>query len=146
MNRSLNALSVALALCALFLFPMCAKADGKVIPVSKLPAEAQSFIKTHYDGVKVLQVVSDRTDYEVILAGNTQLEFDRSGNWKEIKCKGGSIPDSVIPSRIMSYIQEYFPSDKVCAIERSIWGYEVIITSGFELEFDKNCNFVRIDD
>ena len=76
----------------------------------------------------------------------SRLEFDRSGNWKEVNCRGGAVPESVIPSRIQAYIKDNYSSDNVRTIERHIRGYEVKLSSGFELVFDKNCNFKRMDD
>ena len=82
-----------------------------------------------------------------MFADLSSVEFDRSGNWKQVKCKkGGAIPEAIIPTRILSYVKEAFPDQLIVKIERSRWGYEVEIQNGLELEFDKNCSFVRIDD
>ena len=144
MKSLINTLLLTLSL--LVIFSVSARADGRVIPFSGLPAEAQSFIKTHFTNVKVLQVTKEFAEYEVILADKSRLEFDRSGNWKEVNCRGGAVPESVIPSRIQAYIKDNYSSDNVRTIERHIRGYEVKLSSGFELVFDKNCNFKRIDD
>lgn len=143
MKSLINTLLLTLSL--LVIFPLSAHADGRVIPFSGLPAEAQSFIKTHFANVKVLQVTKEFAEYEVILADRSRLEFDRSGNWKEVNCRG-AVPESVIPSRIQTYIKGNYSSDGIRAIERNKRGYEVKLSSGFELKFDKNCNFKRIDD
>jgi len=131
---------------ALILFPRTAQADGKVIPFDKMPAEARAFIKEHFGSVKVLQVTAEWDEYEVLLEDLTQVEFDRSGNWKQVKGKRNGLPEAIIPLRILSYVKEAFPEQPITQIERSRWGYEVNIGNGLELEFDKNCNFVRIDD
>ena len=144
MKSLINTLLLALSL--LVFFPLSAHADGRVIPFTGLPAEAQSFIKTHFANVKVLQVTKELAEYEVILADKSRLEFDRSGNWKEVNCRGGAVPTSVIPSRIQAYIKDNHSPDNVRTIERHIRGYEVKLSSGFELLFDKNCNFKRMDD
>lgn len=122
------------------------KADGRVIPFSNLPQEAKSFIKEFFDGVKVLQVTSEWNEYEVIFADHSKVEFDKKGNWTDIKCASRGVPASIIPSKIASYAERNFPDEIIIEIERSRWGYEVKVSGGFELEFDKNCNFVRIDD
>ena len=144
MKRLINTLLLALSL--LVFIPLSARADGRVIPFDGLPAEAQTFIKTHFANVKVLQVSKEFAEYEVILADKSRLEFDRSGNWKEVNCRDGAVPESVIPSRIQAYVKGNYSSDNVRTIERNIRCYEVKLASGFELEFDKNCNFKRIDD
>ena len=144
MKRLINTLLLTLSL--LVFFPMSACADGRVIPFNDLPAEAQSFIKTHFANVGVLQVTKDFSEYEVLLADKSKLEFDRSGNWKDVNCRGGAVPESAIPSRIQGYVKGNFPTDSVRSIERNTRGYEVKLSSGFELKFDKNCNFKRLDD
>ena len=136
-----------LAVLSLMFMLVLALADGKVIPLDKMPAEARNFVKEHFQNKKILQVTAEWNEYEVLFADLARVEFDRSGNWKEIKYpKGEAIPEAVIPSRILSYVKEAFSGLHVNQIERSRWGYEVKISNGLELEFDKNCNFVRIDD
>ena len=134
-----------LALALLFL-PVLALADGKVVPYDKLPVEARSFIKEHFGSEKVLQVTSEWNEYEVLFSDMSTVQFDRSGNWKEVKCRQKAIPEPVIPSRILSYVKEVFPGRFITRIERSRRGYEVKLDNGLELEFDRNCNFFRIDD
>lgn len=130
----------------MLLLPALAHADGRVIPYEKLPAEAKSFIAEYFPSAKVLQVTAEWDEYEVLLSDRVQLEFNRSGLWKKIKCKTDGVPQAVIPSRIVSYFQTHFPEYLILQIERSRWGYEVETREGLEFEFDKNCNFIRIDD
>lgn len=145
MKKILSMFTLSLAL--LLGFAPGSRADGRVVPFEKLPAESKTFIRNHYGSVKVLQVLAEWDEFDVLFADRTQVEFDRRGNWKKVKApKGGAIPENIVPSRILQYITLNFPGDNVRGIERNRWGYEVEISSGFELEFDKNCNFVRIDD
>ena len=137
---------IILAILSLMLVPVLALADGRVIPFEKMPAEARNFVKEHFGDKKILQVTAEWDEYDVLFSDLSRVEFDRYGNWKEIRCKNEAIPGSVIPSRILSYIKDTFPELRITQIERSRWGYEVKISNGLELEFDKNCNFVRIDD
>ena len=138
---------ITAAIVGLLLIPFIAMADGKRIPFEKLPAEARTFVNTYFGGSKILQVTAEWDEYDVLFADLSSVEFDRSGNWKQVKCKkGGAIPEAIIPTRILSYVKEAFPDQLIVKIERSRWGYEVEIQNGLELEFDKNCSFVRIDD
>ena len=135
------------AMVGLVMIPLICMADGRRIPFEKMPAEARTFINTYFGQSKVLQVTAEWNEYEVLFQDLTRLEFDRSGNWKEVNCKkNGAIPEAIIPTRILSYVKEAFPGQEIVKMERSRWGYEIVIGNGLELEFDKNCSFVRIDD
>lgn len=133
-------------LAAVLLLPVSAMAFDRLIPFDELPAEAQQFVKTHFADAKVLQVKADIDEYEVRLTNGFYLEFGLSGNWKEIKGRQAPVPDAVIPARILSYVKEYYPDMPIMQIERNKWGYELEVAGGLELEFDRNCNFVRVDD
>ncbi len=131
---------------ALTLLPLTASAGGRLIPFDELPGEAKKFVKTYFSDLKVLQVEKEFNEYEVKLTDYVSLEFDPDGNWKQIKCRRSAVPDAIIPTLILSYVKENFPGSAVVQIERSKWGYELELDGELELEFDRNCNFVRIDD
>lgn len=131
---------------AVLLLPITAMASDRLIPFDELPAEAQQFVKAHFADAKVLQVKAEKDEYEVLLTNGFKLEFDLSGNWKEVKGRQAPVPEAVIPVRILSYVKEYYPDMSIMQIERSKWGYELELAGGLELEFDRNCNFVRVDD
>ena len=119
--------------------------------VKDLPAAAQSFLKNNFKaGVSLIKI--DKTmghvkDYEVILTDGSEVEFDGSGNWKEIDVpRGKSVPDSVLPALTKSYIKQNHNGQKVVGIERSRSGFSVDLTDGIELKVDKTGAFIRYDD
>ena len=128
------------------LIPTALSAEGKLIPFDSLPGEAKKFVKDYFPTLKVLQVKAEYDEYDVKLTDSVNLEFDRDGNWKEIKCRRSSVPDAVVPVLILSYIKGNYPNIPIIQIERSKWGYELELAGDLELEFDRNCNFVRVDD
>lgn len=128
------------------LIPTALSAEGKLIPFDSLPGEAIKFVKDYFPTLKVLQVKAEYDEYDVKLTDSVNLEFDRDGNWKEIKCRRSSVPDAVVPVLILSYIKGNYPNIPIIQIERSKWGYELELAGDLELEFDRNCNFVRVDD
>ena len=128
------------------LIPTALSAEGRRIPFDSLPGEAVKFVKEYFPTLKVLQVKAEYDEYDVKLTDSVNLEFDRKGNWKEIKCRRSAVPDAVVPVLILSYIKGNYPGIPIMQIERSKWGYELQLAGDLELEFDRNCNFVRIDD
>ena len=129
----------------------CAIAQDKMITFAELPAKAQTFIKTHFDEKEVAGVYEDteymvQKEYSVYLNDGTELEFFSNGDWEEVKTRTGQVPDKIIPSAILQHIQRQFPNTFVKEIKKKRYGYEVEISNGLDLEFNKNGKFLRIDD
>ena len=93
-------IGIAIVLIANFAF-----AQEVIIPFNQLPAKAKTFIHQHFKGVRVMNVIQDRDafskDFDVNFENGTKVEFDRTGNWKEIKTLSGSVPSSLVPAKII---------------------------------------------
>ena len=139
-----------LAATFLLLFPFGSEAArDRLISFQELPEEARTFVQKHFSEYEVLLVKYDTgpvAEYEVKLSKGVEIEFDRTGRWKEVSCPRTEVPASVLPSLIGEYVRKNFPTMTVTAIERDRLGFEVELSRALELKFDKNCNFVRIDD
>ena len=127
----------------------CADND-KPITVTQLPAKAQQFIKTHFSKEKVAFAKLERefleTRYEVVFTNSSKIEFCKDGEWKEIDCKYSIVPSAVIPAQIAQYVSQNYPDTQIVKIDRDKRDYEVKITNGLELTFDKQFNLIDIDD
>ena len=119
--------------------------NDRPIPFKELPQKAQTFITTHFSGVEVLSATVD-DDYEVYLANGAKVEFTLQGEWKEVKCPGSKVPSAIIPSAISKYVKTNFPNNAIVKIDKKYSGYEIELNNGLELKFDKNGNFLAIDD
>jgi hypothetical protein len=123
----------------------------KVIEVNNLPKAAQSFISSNYGNDKVALVKSEKElmqsiEYKVVLASGIELEFDSKGNWTEVDAKSKSVPQGIVPAKIKSYVQKSFPNNNIVQINKDSKGYEVELTNGIEVKFNKNAEFIKIDD
>ena len=135
----------------LFAIALGASAQDKVISFEQLPAKARQFVSDYYSADRVSIVTEDREflegkSYEVTLKDGVELEFDASGNWKEVDAERQPVPASIIPASISAYIQKSFPDNEVVQISRSSREYEVELTNGIDLEFNSKGEFLRIDD
>lgn len=123
--------------------------DDKPIEFNQLPVKAQEFIKKHFPTHKCsfAKMESDLLDknYTVIFTNGESVEFDSSGEWKDIECKTTGVPAAIIPSQIASQIKERYPQEKFLKIERSKKYYEVKLSNGLELKFTKKFKLVEID-
>ena len=132
-----------------FIFATSCAGPDKPIAVSQLPAAAQTFIKTNFSSDKVSHAFIDEgfsTEYEVYFENGNQIEFDKNGQWKEVKCVIGKVPAKIIPVSISKYISQYFNGTDIIKIKKDRRGYEVELRNEIELEFDLNGNFVKMDD
>ncbi len=132
-----------------FIFATSCAGPDKPIAVSQLPAAAQNFIKTNFASNKVSHAFIDEgfsTEYEVYFENGNQIEFDKNGQWKEVKCIIGKVPAKIIPASISKYVAQYFSGTDIIKIKKDRRGYEVELRNDIELEFDLKGNFVKMDD
>ena len=126
---------IALFFVSVLAFAGVASADDKPITFEQLPAKAQQFIKTNFPQEKIAITTKDvdifGDSYDVLFASGTKLEFTDSGEWKEIEC---------------NYVTGTYPGAKYVKIEKGRNGYEVELTNGLELTFDRNFVLIDIDD
>lgn len=137
---------------ALFLtIALSAQADNdKPIAFDQLPKRAQQLIQESFpnDRVSYAKMERDLLDvtYEVILVSGTKLEFVRNGDWKEISTRSATIDPKLIPAPIIDYIKQHHPDCKVVKIERDRHDYEVKLTDGVQLKFNRSFRFIGWDD
>ena len=139
-----------IAICCMMSFNIVANAgNDKPINVNELPAKAQTLLSKHFKGQKVMLstiesgVVSK--SYDVVLRNGTKLEFDKKGNLTEIDCKQGIVPSQLIPQPIKNYLKENYRGEAVRKIELNKKEYEVELTNGIDLTFNKHFQLIDID-
>ena len=119
-----------------------------IVSADGLPKDAQTYITQHFPSHEILQVVKERDDlkttYDVYLSEGFNLDFDKKG--KILGVEGSSkLPDSVVPEKILTYVNTNYPDFFIRDWELDDHGQEVKLSNGMELKFDKNGNFLRID-
>lgn len=134
----------------LFTLHTAVKADNdKPIQINQLPQAAQQFIKLHFASSQVAlsKMESDLfyKTYDVIFTNGDKLEFDKKGEWTEVNCKYSAVPLKVIPTAILKYVTAHYPKTKVMVLERDSKDYEVKLSTGLELKFDRKFNLIDID-
>lgn len=124
--------------------------DERQIEFSELPNAAQNFIKKHFALEQPSFVLLDQglvsNEYEVVFNSGLKLEFAGNGDWKEIKCHEGEVPAVLIPKKIADYVARRYPTAVIKQLKRERYEWEVKLSGGLELTFDKNFKLVDIDD
>ena len=124
--------------------------NDKPIQVTEMPKAAQEFIKSHFanQSVAMAKVETEFMDksYDVIFTNGDKVEFDKKGKWTNVDCKHTQVPVAIIPTAIQQYVAKQYPDAKVLQIELTDRkGYDVDLSNGFDIEFDKKFRVVDID-
>lgn len=148
MKRIMRILMIAI--CCMMSFNIVANAgNDKPINVNELPATAQTLLSKHFKGQKVMLATIEsgvvNRSYDVVLRNGTKLEFDKKGNLTEIDCKQGIVPSQLIPQPIKNYLKENYKGETVRKIEWNKKEYEVELTNGIDLTFNKHFQLIDID-
>ena len=148
MKRIMRILMIAI--CCMMSFNIVANASNdKPINVNELPATAQTLLSKHFKGQKVMLATIESgvvsRSYDVVLRNGTKLEFDKKGNLTEIDCKRGIVPSQLIPQPIKNYLKENYKGEAVRKIELNKKEYEVELTNGIDLTFNKHFQLIDID-
>ena len=139
-----------IAICCMVSCNMVANAgNDKPISVKALPAKAQTLLTKHFSNQKVVLATIESNvigkNYDVVLKNGTKLEFDKKGNLTEIDCKQGTVPTQLIPQAIKNYLKANYARQSVKKIELNKNEYEVELTNGLDLTFNKHFQLIDID-
>ena len=139
-----------IAICCMVSCNMAANAgNDKPISVNALPAKAQTLLNNHFNSQKVMLATIESgvvsRSYDVVLQNGTKLEFDKKGNLTEINCKQGIVPALLIPQALKNYLKDNYAGQSVKKIEMNKNEYEVELTNGLDLTFNKHFQLIDID-
>ena len=139
-----------IAICCMVSCNMAANAgNDKPIAVNALPVKAQTLLSNHFNNQKVMLATIESgvvsRSYDVVLQNGTKLEFDKKGNLTEIDCKQGIVPVQLIPQTIKNYLKDNYAGQSVKKIEINKNEYEVELTNGLDLTFNKHFQLIDID-
>lgn len=131
---------------------VCAACDTHDVRIEKkqLPTDAQTLLDNYFSDRTIAYIIKEKDDasieYEVMFTDGTQIEFDKNGCWKEIKCQP-QVPSALIPEPILSYVQTQYPGVHIIGIDRGDHAecYEIKLDKGIALMFDKDGAFMYIN-
>ena len=118
---------------------------------SVLPESAQTTLSSNFKA-KVSVVKIDKTlgridDYEVILTDDTEISFDRNGNWNNVETSNAkSVPAGLVPENIRNYVSRNHPRVHIVGIDKDRHGYDIELSDGIDMKFDNDGRFLRYDD
>lgn len=116
-----------------------------------LPTRARAFVGEFYYGADVVRVEREYDDgevlYEVKFSNGHEVVFAADGTWLEVEAPDGrSIPYGIVPEPIQDFLDSYYYDYGVNEINRTGFGYEVELTTGLDMRFNRDGYFLGIDD
>ncbi len=124
-------------------------ADGeRPIGFDRLPGEAQQFINEYFPGLEVAFAKVDGhldKSYDVLFSNGDTVEFDGRGAWTEVVCRESGVPAGIVPTPIADYVGRNYPDAVIVEINRDRNEYDVELSNGWNIEFDRNFNVIDLD-
>ena len=124
-------------------------ADDYMVAPAQLPAPVKNFVTQHFKGKSIAYAELDREfaggKYELHLNDGTELNFDRRGNWDKVDCHMMPVPAALVPAPIANYVKANYAGSKVSKIDKERYGYDIELTNGIELKFNKAGNLIGMD-
>lgn len=141
-----NFLKSTLVITAILMLTSCDSEE--IIPSSDLPGEITTYISTHFQGHSIVQVIKDKEGltktYNVLLSESISLEFDKKNKIEDIDGVN-QLPNSVIPEKILQYVEANYQANYIRGWELDGKNQQVQLDNGLDLEFTMNGDFLRID-
>ena len=119
------------------------------ITADRLPAKAKKFIADNFPGKKATAAEAVKNGNVITLRANlsdndTKIEFTKMGDWMSVQCEKGTVPNKVIPEKILKRTKELYNEGKIGKISKNQAGYEVKLTMGTTIKYNANCTLTEI--
>ena len=135
------------AIVSTLVLPACAERD-RIITISELPATAQAFLKNFSDKQVSFATIEREglgKEYDVVFTDGSTVEFNSDGLWHDINCRNSAVPANAVPAQIKDYVKKNYSNVQIRQIEQFRNGYEIDLSNGLELKFDKKFRIKDID-
>lgn len=112
-----------------------------------LPEKARTTLAQNFTAavtlVKSETNVGSTTEYDVTLSNGTEIVFRGNGEWDSVETPNDiPVPSGMIPTAIADYVKEKHTGALIVGIDKERTGYEVDLSNGVELSFDKDGNII----
>lgn len=129
--------------------PAQVQAQANAAAAQSLPSAVTSFIKQHFPNASIVGVEPDHDnggiEYDVYLNDGTQLDFDANNQWETIESRASGVPTVFIPKAIATYVNSNYRLP-ISKIHKEYYGYEIELSNGLDLNFDRQGRFMGMDD
>ena len=117
---------------------------------SILPTKARELISQNF--TSAISLVEEEknfgkvTEYEVNLTDGSEITFNHSGEWTSVDTPNNiPVPAGLVPTAIAKYVAQKHQGALIVGIEKEKKGFEVELSNGVDISFDKAGNFLSYD-
>lgn len=111
-------------------------------------------VRTYFPDAEIIASIKDGLDYDVTLNDYTQIGFDGSlfggFEWDEVDCKHSStrtaVPTAMVPPEITNYVSRAHGTQSIVKLAKDGKRWDIELSNGIEIEFDKRFNVIDFDD
>ena len=115
----------------------------------QVPDAINAFVKQNFPNATIAGVEQDSDhggmEYDIYLSDGTKVDFDANSQWDKVECHAG-VPASLVPQAIATYVKSNYQNMTITKIDREFSGYEIELSNGLDLKFDKSGRFMGMDD
>lgn len=132
---------------AVLLVSLGTMAQKEYLTTEEIPQKISTYINEHFPENTVIygkkKVKTSKTEYEVKLKNDIEIEFDGTMEVKEIE-SDTPLPQSVIPTMIWTYVSSNYPNNKILEWKKKKGYQKVELDNDFDLYFDTEGNFTEL--
>ena len=108
------------------------------------------FVEQYFPKATIQMVMPDDDDIDVVLNDNTKIEFRLNNEWKKVDCEHSttftSVPAELVPEQITTHVTSNFPNTMIKKLEKKYMGWEIELSNGLEIKYNKSFKVTEIDD
>ena len=94
----------------------------------------------------IIDVKTERLASRKCPSCGNQVVFDNSGDWTEINMKVGPVPANVVPANIKAHVSNNYSKYQIVQMMQNDKGYQVKLSNGTDLYYDKDGNILKTSD
>jgi len=133
----------------IFSLPLQINYNHRFINFEDLPTKAKTFVRTYFDHYDIrfvkIEMTMTRTDYTVQFENGMKIEFNSNGDWDEVNSPSDCLPSDFLNNMIINHLNKNYPDCCLHVISKGKHKFEVELTNGLELVFNKKGEFLRYD-
>ena len=128
----------------------CGNNETYTRDLRQLPKNAQEMIHQNFRSAVTLVETEkeglEGKEFEVTLANGSEITFNGKGEWKNIETPNNlAVPSALIPPTIAEFVKSHHAGASIVGIEIIKKGYEVELSNGVEIQFNKDGGFIQYD-
>ncbi len=124
------------------------KREETLLAEKDIPVQIMEYKNEHFSEYAIKRAIRDEEgktiSYELYLEGNFELDFNEKYEIYDID-GASKLPDSVIPTEILSYVATNYPQNYITDWELDNGHQQVELNNRLELEFEMDGTFIRIE-